>query len=218
LKGVVRAASGAPVDAGAVTIARLADGTTPAAGRTAVSAATDGNGFYGGVDLAPGIYEVAVAPTGGEPWTAACRAEVTAGAVSTLDLAIDAGDPALTVTVDPSEIWPPNHEAVAVTVAGLATDAGTGVDSIAVRVTDEYGRVQPEVAPIAGHGRARVEWRVQFPLEAARDGDDRDGRVYTVEVTVTDRACRTATASAQVLVPHDRGRRQTGKEPATGID
>jgi hypothetical protein len=41
--------------------------------------------------------------------------------------------------------------------------------------------------------------------------------VYTIEVTVTDRACQAATAVAQVLVPHDRGR-AAGKEPAGSID
>jgi uncharacterized lipoprotein YddW (UPF0748 family) len=67
LKGVIEDASGAPVDAGALTLARLDDGTTPPAGRTVITGATDGNGFYGGVDLAPGTYEVAVTPTGDEP-------------------------------------------------------------------------------------------------------------------------------------------------------
>jgi uncharacterized lipoprotein YddW (UPF0748 family) len=212
LKGVVTDAAGAVVDTGTVTIARLEDGTTPANGRTVVTGATDGNGFYGGVDLAPGAYEVTVTPMGGEPWTAACRTEVAAGQVANLDLAIDHDDPALTVTVDPALLWPPNHEAVAVTVAGLATDAGTGVENVAVRVRDEYGLVQPAVAPVAGQGAARLDWSVGFDLEASRRGEDADGRVYTIEVTVTDRACRSATAAVQVLVPHDRGRGPAGKD------
>ena len=218
LKGVVKDADGTVVDAGALTIARLDDGTTPSAGRTAVTGATDGNGFYGGVDLAPGTYAVTVTPTGAESWTASCQAEVAAGQVTTLDLTVDRDAPTLTVTVNPSLLWPPNHKAVSVTVAGVAADAGTGVESVAVRVVDEYGLVQPAVAPIAGNGSARLEWRVAFDLEASRAGEDKDGRVYTIEVTVTDRACQTATGVAQVLVPHDRGRGPAGKEPAAGID
>ena len=217
LKGVVTDAEGA-VDTGAVTIARLADGTTPAAGRTAVTGATDGNGFYGGVDLAPGTYEVTVTPANGAAWTAVCRAEVVAGQVATLDLAIDRDDPTLTVTVDPSRLWPPNHKAVTVTLAGVAEDGGTGVESVSVRVLDEYGLVMPAVAPVAGNGAGRLEWRVAFDLEASRRGEDRDGRVYTIEVTVTDRACRTVTAVAQVLVPHDQGRAPAGKDADDGID
>jgi hypothetical protein len=160
LKGVVRDASGAAVDAGDVMLARVEDGTTPAAGRTAIATATDGNGFYGGVDLAPGTYEVTVTPAGGEAWTATCRQEVVAGQVATLDLAIDGEAPALTIVVDPAELWPPNHRTVTVTVSGRATDAGTGVESVAIRVLDEYGTVQPLVAPVAGNGAASLDWSV----------------------------------------------------------
>ena len=93
VKGVVRDEAGAVVDAGEVTVARVGDGEAPAAGRTAVTGRTDGNGFYGGVDLAPGTYEVTVTPAGADAWTAACRAEVAAGEVATLDLTIDRASP-----------------------------------------------------------------------------------------------------------------------------
>ena len=53
-------------------------------------------------------------------------------------------------------------------------------------------------------------------LDPSRHGKDVDGRVYTIEATVTDRACQKATATAQVLVPHDRGK--GGKTAAGGID
>lgn len=217
LKGVVKDGSGAAVDSGGVVLARVHDGTTPATGRTEVTGATDGNGFYGGVDLAPGLYEVTVTPTGGHAWTASCRKEVTAGQVATLDLVIDGDAPTLTLTVDPSELWPPSRQTVAVTVRGVAADAGTGVDSVQLRVIDEYGRVEPAIARMAGNGAATLDWTVAVDLEAARDGEDRDGRVYTIEAVVTDKACQTATASAQVLVPHDRGRR-AGNEGGAGID
>ena len=215
LKGVVQGASGAPVDAGEVVLARVEDGTTPAVGRTAVTTATDGNGFYGGVDLAPGTYAVTVTPTGAEAWTATCRRDVVAGQVATLDLTIDRDAPVLTIVLDRSELWPPNHKAVTVVVTGRATDATSGVESIQVRVRDEYGTVQPAVAPVAGNGAASLDWSVGVDLEAARAGDDSDGRVYTIEATVTDRSCQTATATAQVLVPHDRGR--GGKDAAADI-
>jgi uncharacterized lipoprotein YddW (UPF0748 family) len=218
LKGLVTDEAGAPVDAGALTLARLDDLTTPTAGRTAVTGATDGNGFYGGVDLAPGTFEVTVTSPGAEPWTAACRADVIAGQVATLDLAIDRHAPTLTLTVDPSRLWPPNHKPVQVTIAGAAMDTGTGIESVRIQVTDEYGVVQPAVAPVPGNGAATLEFSVGVALEASRDGQDRDGRVYTIEATVTDRACQQATATAQVLVPHDSGRHGGGKKGAAVID
>ena len=167
---------------------------------------TDGNGFYGGVDLAPGTYEVTVTPAGADPWTAACRADVAAGEVATLDLTIDRALPALSLLVDPSELWPPNHKEVTVTISGAASDAGTGIESVQFRVTDEYGRVEPEIAPVAGNGAATLKWKVGVCRTLSRHGKDVDGRVYTIEATVTDRACQKATATAQVLVPHDRGK------------
>src|SRR5262249_2566959 len=64
LIGVVKTKNGEVVDTGDVMIARVDDGTTPTKGRTRILTATDGNGFYGGVDLAPGKYRVTVTPVG----------------------------------------------------------------------------------------------------------------------------------------------------------
>jgi uncharacterized lipoprotein YddW (UPF0748 family) len=218
LKGVIRDGTGALVDAGDVVVARVDGGTPPPVGRTAVTGATDGNGFYGAVDLATGTYAVTVTPTGAPPWTAACRAEVAAGQVATLDLTIDRAVPALTVTVDPSVLWPPNQKLVTVTISGLATDVGTGIDSVHLRIIDEYGRVEPAIAPLAGQGAPTLQWKVGVNLDPFRHGKDADGRVYTIEATVTDRACQEATATAQVLVPHDGGRPPGGKPGAAGLN
>jgi hypothetical protein len=109
------------------------------------------------------------------------------------------------LSATPRELWPPNHRTVDVTLAGAAEDTGTGIDAVAFRVLDEYGLVQPEMAPIAGGGLARVEFSQAIPLEAAREGKDKDGRTYTLEVTVTDGACQTRTAAVTVVVPHDQG-------------
>jgi uncharacterized lipoprotein YddW (UPF0748 family) len=218
LKGVIRDGTGVVVDAGDVTIARVDAGPPPAGGRTAVAGATDGNGFFGGVDLAPGTYEVTVTPPGAEPWIAGCRAAVAAGQVAMLDLTIDRVAPTLSLVVDPSELWPPNHQEVTVTISGAATDVGTGIDSVQFRVTDEYGRVEPAIAPVLGNGATTLKWKLGVRLDPSRHGKDADGRVYTIEATVTDRACQEATVSAQVVVPHDRGRPKGGNRAPAGIN
>jgi uncharacterized lipoprotein YddW (UPF0748 family) len=205
LMGFVRDETGAIVDTGAVAIARDPGADPPAGTRTTIIGATDGGGFYGGIDLAPGTYRVTVTPVGQPAYTTACATEVTAGRVGRFDITIDREAPTVILSATPRELWPPNHRTVDVTLAGAAEDTGTGIDAVAFRVLDEYGLVQPEMAPIAGGGLARVEFSQAIPLEAAREGKDKDGRTYTLEVTVTDGACQTRTAAVTVVVPHDQG-------------
>lgn len=204
LKGFIKDEAGTAVDAGDVAITRI--GGFAGSGRTEVRTATDGGGFYGGVDLAPGTYRVTVTPVGQAPYTSACTVEVERGQVATFDIRIDRDAPVATISVDPQIIWPPNNRTVTVTVAGSAEDAVTGIASVTFRVLDEYGRVQPAVEPIVAGGETSVQWTRSINLEAARDGRDRDGRVYTIEATIKDRACNVRTVSAQVVVPHDQRR------------
>jgi hypothetical protein len=56
LRGFIRDEAGGIVDTGTVSLERVVDGSTPMAGRTSVTTASDGNGFYGGVDLAAGRF------------------------------------------------------------------------------------------------------------------------------------------------------------------
>jgi len=203
LKGFVRDAAGQVVDTAGIEIVRVDDGTAPAAGRTIVSGETDGGGFYGGVDLAPGRYRVSVTPVNEPTWHAACMAEVTAGRVADLDLTIDRHTPETTIAASPSQLWPPNGGTVLVSVGGEATDVGTGLARIVVRVIDEYGTVEPTVSPIEAGGAGTLPWQVGVPLEAARRDDDKNGRTYTLQATVIDRACNVRTVETIVRVPHD---------------
>jgi hypothetical protein len=205
LKGFVRSELGAAVDTGAIRIER--EGTDPpAAGRILVTNATDGGGFYGGVDLAPGTYRVTVTPVGETAYTScAATAVVSAGAVSTLDVIVDRAAPATTIAADPHSIWPPNGQNVTVTISGNATDVGTGVASITFRVIDEYGEVEPLIAPVAGSG-SPLGWSRPVQVQASRLEEDKDGRRYTIEATVTDGACNTTVVTTTVTVLHDQRR------------
>jgi uncharacterized lipoprotein YddW (UPF0748 family) len=206
LRGSVRDETGAVVDTGAVTVERVADGTSPAAGRALVATASDGNGYYAGVDLAPGQFRVTVEPAGQAPYTSACHAGVAAGQVATFDIAIDRQAPEGTLTADPAVLWAPNGSMVSVTLAGELSDVGTGIDHVTFRVLDEYGVVQPSLNPVMGGGDTWLTFSRTFELEATRLGPDRDGRTYTLEATVTDRACNATPLRTTVVVPHDRRR------------
>ena len=81
--GIARDAGNLPIDAGSVTI----EGLT----RTTV---TDGQGFYGGVDLAPGTHLVKVSLGNVDAY--AC-ATVTAGSVTTADADVDSTPPVIDV-------------------------------------------------------------------------------------------------------------------------
>ena len=204
LRGVIRDESGEVVDTGDITISRVVTEPPPAVGRTSVAGATDGSGYYGAVDLAPGQFKVTVTPVGQPAFAYQCAASIAAGLVTTFDITIDRRVPGGKLTVDPSALWPPNQKMVTVTLSGSLTDAGTGLRGATFRVRDEYGTVQPSIDPVDGGGQAALEFSRTFELQASRRGGDPDGRTYTIEAFVTNRACNTTTLRTTVVVPHDR--------------
>jgi hypothetical protein len=117
----------------------------------------------------------------------------------------DTTAPVITIAADVTVIWPPNGQMVPDRISGRITDALSGVDpsSLAYRVTDSYGAVQP-----AGSFEIDSIGRFAFTvaLEASRRGDDKDGRRYVVIVTAIDRAGNSSSASVAVIVPHDKGK------------
>ena len=66
---------------------------------------------------------------------------------------------------------------VDVAINGDATDNLSGVESLTFKVTDEYGKVQPTL----------TDFGSTIKLEASRDGNDKDGRIYTVSATAKDK-------------------------------
>jgi hypothetical protein len=69
-------------------------------------------------------------------------------------------------------------------------------------VTDEYGQVQPSGSFAPG---ADGSYSFGVPLVAARNGDDRDGRTYTIVVGARDAIGNVGSCSTVVTVPHDQG-------------
>lgn len=114
----------------------------------------------------------------------------------------DATAPTLSVSVNPSVLWPPNDKPITVT-ATLA-------------VNDDYD-LQPEIrlesitanetlaasdivnAAVGTDDRA-------FGLNAKRDGSNKTGRIYTITYSATDASGNKITASTTVTVPHDQGK------------
>jgi hypothetical protein len=115
---------------------------------------------------------------------------------------IDTTAPGLTAAASPSELWPPNGKMVPVTVSGKVTDGLSGLNpgTLTYTVKDEYGQVQPSGTFQAGPGGS---YAFTIQLEARRDGQDKDGRTYTILVQATDAAGNATSATVTVTVPHD---------------
>jgi hypothetical protein len=121
-----------------------------------------------------------------------------------ITLKIDKTAPGITLSTTPSIIWPPNGRTVDVTINGNGTDAVSGLANVSYVVTDEYGT--PLAIPLHALSGNSIEWSDSLAVEARRQGNDSDGRLYRVVATITDLAGNTATASADIVVPHDQRR------------
>ncbi|MBM0107757.1 hypothetical protein JM946_23680 [Steroidobacter sp. S1-65] len=119
----------------------------------------------------------------------------------------DTTPPAITVSANPTTLWPPNGRLVSVKVSGTIKDepGSSGVDasSAVFVVLDEYGRIQPRgTVTLQANGR----YTFTVALQASRRGNDRDGRHYTIAVIAEDGAGNIGVGSTIVTVPHDRGK------------
>jgi len=108
---------------------------------------------------------------------------------------VDDSLPVVTISASPTILWPPNHKMKNVLISGSATDAGSGIASVTFTVEDEYNLVEPT---LTAFGQI-------IQLEAWRNGNDMDGRIYTITATATDNLGHVTTALTIVRVPHDQG-------------
>jgi probable HAF family extracellular repeat protein len=117
---------------------------------------------------------------------------------------VDTTPPVITVAASPATLWPPNGQQVAVTVSGTITDedggSGVKVGSAAYVVMDEYGQIQPKGSVTL---KSNGSYSFTISLQASRNGNDPDGRHYTIAVSANDNAGNLGVASATVTVPRN---------------
>ncbi|MGB9080762.1 MAG: Ig-like domain-containing protein, partial [Desulfuromonadaceae bacterium] len=101
--------------------------------------------------------------------------------------------PEITIKATPDVIWPPNHQIVPVTIGGGVEAYGSDIKSVSISVSDEYGKFKYN----------NLTFGSTVMLEAWRNGNDTDGRKYTITVVVTDKGGTTTVKTATVTVPHD---------------
>jgi hypothetical protein len=134
----------------------------------------------------------------------------SADETDTDDVAIviqDSTPPTISLMMDPSVLWPPNHRMVDVTAVVDAQDACGETTITLLSVTSSEpenangdGNTEPDIM-----GAEPGSEDVAFQLRAERAGGG-SGRVYTVRYKATDEAGNESDeAVAEVVVPHDRG-------------
>ena len=110
--------------------------------------------------------------------------------------------PVITLNVNPSTLWPPNHKFVEINATVSAVDACGTVESLVL-----HSIIASEGANVVGSGNtspdiADADYNthdLKFKLRAERSGPNRR-RVYTVTYKATDNAGNSTFRSAEVVV------------------
>ena len=116
----------------------------------------------------------------------------------------DTAPPAVTLSVSPTTLWPPNHTMHVVARGVSASDVCDPTPTVRVTVSSD----EPENG--LGDGDTGPDWSViqsgsafDVSVRAERSGLG-DGRVYTIGALVTDRSGNSASAGGTVSVPHNQ--------------
>jgi hypothetical protein len=136
-------------------------------------------------------------------YTLTYSATDAAGNTATVTRTVTVSDtqaPMVTASANPPTLlWSPNKTMTPVTVSGKITEPN--LKSATYKVVDEYGKVQPTGAITV---TATGAYSFTVKLEAYRNGNDSNGRLYTITVTATDMGNRSTSAQAVVTVPHNQ--------------
>jgi len=128
---------------------------------------------------------------------------------------VDTIAPTLSVSLDPSMLWPPNHQMHDITAQVEVSDACDPAPSFQLTdVTNSEpgnGRGDGNTAgDIAGHELGTDDTR--FQLRAERSGRG-PGRTYTATYAATDASGNSSVESTDVRVSHDQSPQPTTPEP-----
>jgi len=117
---------------------------------------------------------------------------------------VDTTPPEIMISVDPDDLWPPNHKYIEVIAVVTVQDACDPSPTMAfVSITSN----EPDNARGIGDGNTVDDILIiddfTFMLRAERGGNG-SGRTYTITYEATDASGNTAQASATVTVKHNR--------------
>jgi hypothetical protein len=117
---------------------------------------------------------------------------------------VDTEAPSVVVTVTPTELWPPNHKMVSVSVAVTPTD---NCDLASAQSCNIISVTSNEPDNGIGDGNTDGDIEIIGPrtlnLRAERAGPY-SGRIYTITAECVDAAGNTGIGTGEVKVPHSR--------------
>ena len=118
--------------------------------------------------------------------------------------------PAISFTVSPDTLWPPNHKMVLISVEITVSDncdpdPVVELESITMNEGEETDTFDPEYDSTVGDGHTvddiQVDEDGNIYLRAERAGTG-SGRIYTISYAAVDASGNRATDSVTVTVPH----------------
>ena len=114
--------------------------------------------------------------------------------------------PTISVTLDQTVLWPPNHRMREINATVVVEDiCDPGASFVLTSITSN----EPDLGPGSGNFANDIQDAAfgtpdtSFRLRAERSGGG-SGRIYTIVYTASDSSGNTATATVQVLVPHSQ--------------
>ena len=117
-------------------------------------------------------------------------------AVKSVAVKIDTVAPVVTASANPSAA-PKKPQPITVTISGSATDALSGISSASFNVIDEYGVAQPS-GPVTVQTNGTYSFTLSLP--ATKNGSDKNGHLYTIQVTGLDQAGNSTTATTTLTI------------------
>ncbi len=115
-------------------------------------------------------------------------------------------------SLGPEVIWPPNRSMEVVTVTGtISMPEGCTIYEIGYSIEDEYG-VHTGVGKLSMQGSDfKGDFTIPVPVEAWREGQDKDGRVYKIKIFAKNDSGIGTSKVFEAIVPHDKGKRPNAK-------
>jgi len=106
------------------------------------------------------------------------------------------------VAHSPDLIWPPNKKLVPIVFSGVVElPAGCTLFNAGYIVEDEYGIYSgSNILPM----NSDRSFTLSIPVEAWRDGPDKDGRAYSITLYAEDELGMFRTEPVVIMVPHDQ--------------